>query len=70
MPDDIQWMANCVAKAWKGNALVTQAAIERIGKALAGELSEGSLSSGKLKGLAAALIADMVPAAPGTEADK
>lgn len=67
MPNDDQWMTTGVAEAREGHPLVTEVVSTRIAQLLNGELGERSLPAARLKALATALIAEMVPASPTVE---
>jgi len=67
MATDDQWIATIVGKAREIHASVTEAVSARIDQLLKRSLSERQLPPTELKGVAKALIADMVPVPPKTE---
>ncbi|MDO8700506.1 MAG: hypothetical protein Q7J56_02510 [Deltaproteobacteria bacterium] len=68
MSNDDHWITTRVGQARQGHPLVTEAVSARIVPLLIGELSEGPLPPTQLTAVAKALIADMAPAPPKSEA--
>ena len=70
MLNDDQWVTTRITEVIKLHPLVTEAVLARIGQLLKGQLSERQLTPTERKSVAGALIADMVPVPPNTEAKK
>ncbi len=68
MPNGVQWATARIAEARKRHASVTEAVSARIAQLLADQLSERQLSPTELAKIANALVADMIPTPPKTDA--
>ena len=68
MSNDAQWVTARITEARKVHDSVTEAVSARIEDLLKGELSERQLTEKELKGVARALIADMITAPPKAKA--
>jgi len=70
MSNDDHWITTRITKARKRHPLVTEVVCARIDQLLTGQFSERQLPSTALTSVARALIVDMVPAPPKTEANQ
>lgn len=68
MSNEDPWVTNRIAEISEHHPLVTEAVLDRFGRLLKGPFNERQLPSAELKSIAGALIADMVPVPPNTEA--
>jgi hypothetical protein len=70
MSTDDHWITSRITEAQTLHRLVTEAALSRMAELLKGQLSEQQLSHVDLTSVAKALIADMAPAPPKTDAKR
>ena len=70
MSTDDDWITTRITEARTLHPLVTEAVSSRIAELLKGQLSEQQLSHVDLTSVAKALIANMVPAPPKTDAKR
>ena len=68
MSADDHWITTRIIEARKPHPLVTEAVSSRMAELLKGQLTEQQLSQKDLTSVARALIADMGPAPPKTDA--
>jgi len=70
MPTDDHWVTTRITEARTRYPLVTEGVSSRMEELLKGQLSEQQLSKRDLMSVAKALIADMMPAPPKTDAKR